>query len=276
MKVIGLASKGLKILQEARRRNRRCLLSRFRALYVSTTSALAIALTIASYSQGDMVVVCPFEIQGNSALRQVIYDPQEFYQMYRNYWLVLPAGVEMMLPPACAPEDNDRGPACEGCKDFNKTYYECFHIRDPEQISDCADNWCIIVDLKLKTCYVRPAGTEPNRCRVLRRSKNEGASPAVTHTVKYWRRHGESWCRATGVRGPWAIVHYGCPECDKVERQRIWCPANEESIRKCNEGPLVPKEVLGQPNPITSDYGFVCANDNCTPSTGGNEGGNNR
>jgi|FaiFalDrversion3_1042247.scaffolds.fasta_scaffold05168_2 hypothetical protein len=236
---------------------------------VSVMSAILTALHSQDGAIGaTSVVVCPLEISGVEALQQALYRPLEFYQTYQHHWLQQPIGAAITLPPACTPEDNSRGPACEGCKDVSITYYECFHLRTPvERAEDCADNWCIIVDLKLKTCYARPAGTEPDRCRVLRRRTSEGAPPEVTHTVKYWRRHGESWCRLTSnLRGPTAIVHYGCPICDEeVMRQRIWCPADKQSIEKCKQGQLVPKDLLGQENPIRSEYGFVCANDDCTP-----------
>jgi hypothetical protein len=110
-------------------------------------------------------------------------------------------------------------------------------------------------------------GTEPNRCRVLKISTQQGAPAAITHTIKYSGRHNVSgWCETESLRGPHAFVFYGCPDC-QADRLRMWCTPKKESINNCKEGKLVPRDDLPQENPITTDYGFVCANDDCTPRT---------
>jgi len=239
-------------------------------------------ITTILYSQDSVsrimgVVVCPFEIVGEQALQKVLHEPLSFYQMYSNYWLQQPIAqpetdhfLPLLVPPECAPEGGDRGPVCEGCRDVNAPiYYECFHYRVPEKISECADNWCIEVQLRLKSCFVRHAGTEPNRCRVLRMSTSQGAPPAITHTIKYSGRHGTSgWCRTESLNGPMAVAFYGCPDC-LAERFRMWCDPDKESENRCRDGRPVPPTDLPpeQENPITSNFGYVCANDDCTPRT---------
>jgi len=233
------------------------------------------------YSQDDAsritgVVVCPFEIVGEQALHEVLHKPLSFYQTYSHHWLQQPIAQSetdrfkpLTVPYECVPEGGDRGPACEGCQDLNATYYECFHIRVPQKISECADNWCIEVKLIAKDCFVRSVGTEPNRCRVLKISTEQGAPPAITHTIKYSGRHGTSgWCRTESLRGPHAFVFYGCPDC-QADRVRMWCNPDTQSKDRCKRGRAVPPTDLpqDQDNPITTDYGFVCANDDCTPRT---------
>ncbi len=195
------------------------------------------------YSQDDArritgVVVCPFEIVGEQALHEVLHKPLSFYQKYSHHWLEQPIAQSetdrfkpLTVPYECVPEGGDRGPACEGCRDLNATYYECFHIRVPERISECADNWCIEVKLTAKDCFVRRVGTEPNRCRVLKISTQQGAPAAITHTIKYSGRHNVSgWCETESLSGPHAFVFYGCPNC-QTDSLRMWCTTHEGSIK---------------------------------------------
>ncbi len=238
-----------------------------------------IASLVSAQESGGMMVICPLTVHGRSHFEQLLHSPTQFYEHNQGRWVYVPSNAlslrenELPIPTECQPP---AGYLCYGCRDVVFTYYECFHLRQPERRDDCGDNWCIVVELNLKTCFTgRDAGLV--KCLVERvedRAEYERrcgvrASPGRRHTVKFYGSHSNSWCRTRegDAHHEQVRVWWKCPDCSRVDRLRLWCLADERSESKCRQGRLVPSEILGQENPIEDRFGFICTNEDCSHCT---------
>lgn len=152
--------------------------------------------------------VCEIEIV-SAELDLLLDSPLDFYDAYESRMLCEP------LPPQHR---------CQGCRDKNKVFYECFHqTMNPSET--CKKDYCIKNEVFLKDCYVSNTGQED--CRVVM-----DPNPETWYAVQYKIRANRS-CNPRS-QNPTTLfsVWIGCPMCsilDIVVRCVVPdCPGNVE------------------------------------------------
>ena len=230
--------------------------------------------------ESTAIIICPEIVVAGDGLWRAILDPLWLFTEYRHHWsyMNLSDNITLLTTPAC--ESDDVGYRCRGCKDVNKTYYECPHTsmnpRDPcgrQRFEDGQEREfrgiCYKIEIRGKTCKVSDEGL--NDCRVKTRparvNPNTGEQEEGTvFRSAYFLLAGEE-CRESSAMLYTHELWHGCPIC-VAHNVQMRCMANDSSQRLCERASSDERRRLRVQRPWEGPV-MECV-DNCNPPSGGN------
>ncbi len=182
--------------------------------------------------------ICEIEITPTE-VSLLIDQPLNFYEMYLHLMICEPP------PPQYK---------CKGCKDKNKTFYECYHeVMNPRV--RCDKQRCIKNEVRVKDCYVSGNGRED--CRVLVDPVGNPDGPEGNFAVQTVIELPSGRECNPPSQEPRVVMqhHVGCPRCDVVSHEGR-CIVEEATCRgKEIERSIRQGRFLCSPNPCPNPRG---------------------